>query len=87
MMGAGLTDEEFDEFSATLLMDRLDELNGLAHECAGPRATSQVILDVFMEMVPSIIADEAELADGDVALRYGSAMAMAYVEMSGYGTS
>ena len=85
MLGAGLTDDEFDEYSATRLLDRLDELNGLAHECAGPRATSTLILDVFIEMVPAIIAEESELR-GEVSVRYGSAMAMAYVELTEHGS-
>ena len=84
MLGAEVMVEEFDEFAAFRMLDRLDELNNLAHECAGPTATSSVIMDTFMEMAPAILGSETDL-DDDIAPRYGSAMCMAYVEFMGDG--
>ena len=80
MLGADISPEDFDEYSAVNLVHRIDELANLAHECAGPSATSNQLLDEFMSIAPPILAEESEIKNDTDALHYGMAMCLAYVE-------
>jgi len=87
--GAGISpDDEYDECITGQLLARLDELHNLAHESVSGGATTVEILEVFFNLAPAILAEDISdwlMYGEEVALRYGTGICTAYIELETYG--